>query len=220
LALPVGLENFGRAIGIRGMMASLVDLSVGWLPNLRARALVKLAGPPLSMIPIETDASIALACDDIHDWNRTLTKGARLLPIRSTNFMRWKVFESPAYRDGSLRMYSLHDGCTEGYVVLYHETSRNLLKIIDLSLQPASRGLYTRLTAALISHAISAGVDAIVCNVVCDEHAEGLRSAGFFERARARMTYFPLLAQAPIPRNQFDSSFIFQTAIDRDHWYY
>lgn len=155
---------------------------------------------------------------NVEAWSLELAAHYEYAPIRTREFMNWKVFRSPHFPEGSLTPHLLLRGReTIGACVLYADRTRNLVKVLDLLCTAPSRNL-APCVAAIRLHVTKRGYDAITANVSDGIVADAFRNAGFLRSIKARCTIFPL--QEGMTEPTVRSSFWHQMPIDRDNFSY
>lgn len=152
-------------------------------------------------------------------WSYEAAKKYRFFPLRSKEFLQWKVINIPGkFKKNVLPFWMVRNGEKIGYCVLYKDRARNVLKIIDILCEDIEQNMRDCIIAVRY-FAILNKYDAIITNVASGLYRESLKKSGFIQSKRIRCTFFPLQSDLDIKSSEEDS-FWLQLPIDRDSFGY
>ena len=136
-------------------------------------------------------------------------------PYRSREFLRWRALEVPGFLQKDLfNFWCLRDGQKIGYFVLYRDSRRNVLKIIDhLCTRPKEN--MVECFRAVRRLAIKEKYDAVTTNVASSLYQKALLRAGFIRNKSVRCTIF-FLQPKYLPEKDLPGNFWLQLPVDRD----
>lgn len=205
---------FARPLGARNLFQQLATVpervkplaTKSAAPLVRLVNKVKYRATPLGSEPVEMFEGF---CDHLaQSWSSTY---GLLVPRRTDAFMEWRIHRAPAHhRDRVSAIWITRDDVRVGYVVLYHEKQRDLLKIVDC-LCDTQRVSLSEILAVAVRRGLAIGADGVVTNMAGPPHHSALRKAGFFPRNRVRTTLISTSAGSGDPTVEW-----YISPIDRD----
>ena len=173
----------------------------------------KYAGSNIIMEPVKSFGTLP------EQWAFEQSKNYLFFPCRDNEFLQWKTIDVPNRIKKDLFVFwFIKNSDKIGYIVLYRDKKRNLLKIIDILCADQPDNLKECL-AAVRCYAISKQFDAITTNQSSELLDKALRSLGFFKCKSVRAIVY--IYDKNILRNiKLDGQFWYQLPIDRDNFMY
>jgi len=158
--------------------------------------------------------------DIVVDWSRSNAKSYVYFPVRDYDFLRWKVFNTPADVMKNVRAWWLEKGNQKiGYVVTYEVPETGQVKIIDFLCNDLERTVVESI-ASIRNYFVEQGVDFISSNVAGRIHQDAFRKSRFMQSGKARCYLYILNETAVDPTSVTDGNFWYQMPIDRDNFSY
>lgn len=153
------------------------------------------------------------------DWSFELGKKHIFFPLRDKGFLNWKALEVPeVIKKDVFAFWCVKGGKKVGYCVLYRESRRNILKLIDILCRDSVEDFVGSLRA-IVQYGIHNSYDAITTNVASEIYGNALRSVGFIKSIPVRCLLFFLRPEL-LRKLFFDGLFWVQLPIDRDNFDY
>ena len=212
------LREFFRPLGGVNIVQNLLPNS----PNAQ-RLLAPLIGGAVRASAIRGKAAFELEpvsdFDQVfEEWSREFASLHLYFPHRSVPFLEWKAKNVPQMSGGSLSAYwFLRKGNRIGYCVLYYDSNRSLLKIIDCLVTNAADYLTPALRTLLV-YAMRNNYDAVKMNAAGAVYQQSLRRAGYWAGKRLRCNLIG--GSHKIPQSSINESLWALTPIDRDNFTY
>ena len=151
-------------------------------------------------------------------WAAKIARGHCLFPLRTVAFLEWKAKKLPPFlSDATSAQWIESDGKRIGYCVLFRESRRKLLKVLDIIVEEPESQLVPALRA-IVRFGATAGCDGVLTNVSTGLYKRALRSAGFVPGRALRCNL--LEGTHSFLGQTLDESFWLIMPIDRDHFEY
>jgi len=151
-------------------------------------------------------------------WSFDMARDHQYFPLRDEKFLTWKAIDVPdAFKRDVVVFWCMQKVSRIGYVVLYRDESRNIIKLIDV----LSDNIHNlRKCISLVRcYAMKHNYDAITTNAASRVYSEALGKEGFIQVKKVRSTVFPL-RNSVSSECRFDDTFWMQLPIDRDNFEY
>lgn len=159
--------------------------------------------------------------DIIEIWSFESASGYNIFPLRNTKYLDWKTDNAPEnIKKNVFKFWFEENDCRIGYCVLYNDSRRNILKILDiLCANPEENN--TKCFNAIVKYSVNNKYDAITTNLAGRKIiiADALRRSGFKKFKSIRSNIFILNKDMEDTLDMGDSLW-FQAPIDRDDFYY
>jgi len=148
-------------------------------------------------------------------WSFEVAKFHQFFPHRSRAFMQWRAIDIPkVIKKDILNFWCLRNGKKIGYLTVYCDHNRNVLKLIDHLCTNPVENMHTCLKA-LRQYAIQENYDAITTNIASQFYQKKMKQAGFMKIKSVRCTIF-FLKPDVLPQAELEGDFWMQFPIDRD----
>jgi GNAT superfamily N-acetyltransferase len=181
---PLGVENVVNTL-IRSESLRIALTRFGE-PLVRSanRALISLQSTRLQLRPWG-------AVDEFPDFlARKLSTAYSLVPRRTIEYLTWRVFNAPLPHKSNLSGFWIFRGNIRvGYTVLFYETNRKAVKIIDLLCDTDAVSL-AECIRTIVAHVLPSGADVVATNMAGGLHHAAFRQSGFLPRTPARCNVF------------------------------
>jgi len=148
-----------------------------------------------------------------------LCENHKLFPLRDKKFLEWKVCNSPHFIQPDLKAYwIIRNDEKIGYVILYLDKSRNVLKILDLLSTKPEVNLIPCFKS-IKNYAIVRNYDAVITNISSQIYISAAKKSGFKKLNSVRCNLFLLNDKFDFKDINSDM-FWYQSPLDRDNFYY
>ena len=201
-------------LGVDGWRARVID-GIG-TPLIRSLNLVRGFGrrTPLRLEAVEQFDNSSEA------WSRELGRHLRFVPYRDGPFLQWRGLEVPAAQRADTLPFWICEGQERlGYCLLFQDTKRGVLKLIDLLCADPTRNL-VRCLELIRWFVIDGGFDAVTTNMSGNLYQAALKRAGFLQVGPPIAGYVVFVDTELADRYPFDGAYWYQAPIDRDNFAY
>ena len=121
-------------------------------------------------------------------WSYEAAREHQFFPLRNKEFLQWKVIDVPkSFKKNLFAFWMIKKGKKIAYCVLYRDSTRNVLKLIDILCENIAQNMKDSISAVRY-FAISNKYDAVTTNVASEIYSNAFETSGFIKNKAVRCT--------------------------------